>query len=262
MSKQNLILLPSEKMDINKKVDRNENSLIRMSSSVRVKMGFSDDSVEIWGNEDTSKGANGALMLTIFKAFSEDVKKVKKLVADGILAPEDVSRVGFVTSKIYKRITGKVPEPADRSNIWISNGIVDIMMGADPEFILMKDDGSSIVSANTVPGFTKYSPIGHDGAMAELRPAPATTPEKLVENIKILLSDDALTANIKKYRWLAGTYYKNAIRDFPVGGHIHIGNPIKIDNMDQQERELFFIAFNKIKEYWFEWRVVSFLNNL
>lgn len=244
-SKKGLILLASSSMDNNKKEDRNEHGLIRMSSKARTAQGFSEDAVEIWSQEnDVSTNANGALMLTIFKSYSEDIKRMKKLIAEGKLEPADVSRIGFVTSKTYKRITGKEPD-IDRTSIWISKDVVDIVLGADPEFILM-DKGGNIISANQVNGFTHYGSVAYDGAMAEFRPKPDVSPEGLVNNIRDIMKDEALTASIKNYDWMAGVFYKNAQRAFPIGGHIHIGNPIKIARIKQGARELFFKAFNKV----------------
>jgi hypothetical protein len=57
-------------MDTNKKTDRNENGLIRMSAPTRDFMAFTEDFVEIWPqNADTAKRMNCAVYLKIFKAF-------------------------------------------------------------------------------------------------------------------------------------------------------------------------------------------------
>ena len=65
-------------MDTNKKTDRNENGLIRMSAPTRDYMTFDKDFVEIWPqNTDTDKRINCAVYLKIFKAFSSDIKKLR-----------------------------------------------------------------------------------------------------------------------------------------------------------------------------------------
>ena len=89
---------------------------------------------------------------------------------------------------------------------------VSISLGCDPEFELLSQDteGKLRVIENKLfrePNGT----IGYDGHALELRPAPAKTPKKLVQNIKNLiqtLPPISATGN-----------------EFPLGGHIHIGVP-------------------------------------
>jgi hypothetical protein len=63
-----------------------------------------------------------------------------------------------------------------------------------------------------------------------------------------IFKNDALTSCIKDLRWMAGCYYKNSNRDFPIGGHIHIGNPIKITQFTEPKRLCLFIVMNKIMD--------------
>jgi hypothetical protein len=238
MAREKLILIPSEKMDFNKKEDRNEHGLVRMSKVARDSLGF-DRSVEIYPETNsTEKRLGGSVLLDIFQAFSEDLRKAR---TDG-LSEDDLKRVGFVTTKTFQKITGSEDRIPQKS-IWITKDVNDTVIGADPEFILFDEDGN-VVRANNVLSHTGL--IGSDGAMAEIRPRPAISPEGLVENIRMLLSDEDQIGSIKQYKWVAGCYYKDNNRDYPIGGHIHIGNPIQIARIDSDYRVDFFKSFNKI----------------
>lgn len=238
MERRELILIPSKAMDGNKKEGRNENGLVRMCKSTRASMGF-ESSVELYPiSSATEDRLRKSLLLEIYQAYSEDIKQAK---AGGVSA-EDMKRVGFVTTKTFNRITGS---SSTKENIWITDGIADTVIGADPEFILFGNDGK-VVRANNLIGHD--GKIGSDGAMAEVRPDPAITPEELVNNIKLLFRNDALVGKIKPYRWSAGCYFADENRDYPIGGHIHVGNPAQIAKIPMDKRERFFRSFNKIMD--------------
>jgi hypothetical protein len=235
--KKKLVLLPSRSMDNNRKEGRNENGLIRMPSKAREFMNFEEDKVEIWTVAGAEKKTS--VLLDIFHAYAADVKKVKDLVRKGDFKPADLNRIGFVTTKMYNRITGGQEE----KNIWVSTGVHDTVVGADPEFLLFNDKGE-VVHANGV--MKKEGMIGCDGAMAEVRPSPSTDPKGLIENIRSAFSNKSLTGPISPYEWRAGCYFKNSKRDYPMGGHIHFGNPAKVAQMQLSRREMFFNVLNKI----------------
>ncbi len=238
MAKAKMILVPSERMDNNKKQDRNEHQLVRMSAVARKNLGF-DNKVELWPQtSDTSKRMRCAMMLDIFQAFSADIKQLR---AEGF-TPEELRRVGFVTTKTYNRITGGSKQKVHKS-IWISDKESETVIGCDPEFLLFDHD-DNVVRANNV---LQYSGVlGCDGAMAEVRPKPAMSPEELVGNIRMIFGDTGVTSPISAYKWMSGCYFKDSRRDYPLGGHIHIGNPIRIAKMRVEDREKFFMVFNKI----------------
>jgi hypothetical protein len=238
MAKAKLILVPSEKMDNNKKEDRNEHGLVRMPSAARKNMGF-DKTVEL--SPDTKSAdrlIKSVMQLEIFQAFAADIKKLK---ADGFTA-EELKRVGFVTTRTFRKVTG-AKDKKPRKNIWISNDVSKTIIGADPEFLLFNKDGG-VVRANNVLGY--HGQLGCDGAMAEVRPKPAITPEDLTANIKAIFGNKGLTSDISNYDWMAGCYYKDHQRDYPMGGHIHIGNPIQLANLDSSKRDQVFKVMNKI----------------
>ena len=241
--KNNLLLFVSESMDANKKENRNEHGLVRMAAQTRRIMGFDDDSVELWNGCDDKSRINSSTILETFKAFTKDVTAAKQMVDEGKISKEDFQRVGFVTSRTYKRIVGNNHDAAN-INIWVSSGVEDTVIGADPEFLLF--NGKQVQRANQTNGLSKNSLIGCDGAMAEVRPEPATTPEGLVNNIMRIFKSDRHAGPIREFKWYSGVYHKDDVRDYPIGGHIHIGNPAKIARIGLNDREHFFRVFNKI----------------
>lgn len=243
MSRKPLVLIASDKMDVNKKKDRNENGLIRMPAKVRKAMGFTQESVEIYPGGNANDRIAKSQLLEIFQAFSGDIKKVNQMVVDGKITKEEATRVGFVTTYTLNKINGtKKTNKID--NIWISNTIHDTVIGSDPEFLLFEREGDRIVHAGSK--LSHAGELGSDGAMAELRPKPSTTVIDHIDNIAAILKYDKSVKNITDYRWMSGCYYRDDMRDYPIGGHIHIGNPVKIAKMPQRDRFAFFRVVNKI----------------
>lgn len=241
-SKNNLILMISPQMDANKKEDRNEHGLVRMSAKTRALMGFKDDSVELWNGVSDTTRIKSSTILSIFKAFATDIAAAKDLIDKGELNKDDFYRIAFVTTRTYQRILSDNQKSGD---VWITDSVADTVIGADPEFLLFTKDGV-VKYANSVGNLTKDGLIGYDGAMAEIRPGPAITPEGLVKNISTIFNNEALTTPILNFDWKSGVYYKDNNRDYPIGGHIHIGNPAKIARISSDNRELFFRVMNKI----------------
>jgi len=238
MARKQLILIASDSMDNNKKKDRNEHTLIRMPAKIRRGMGFGDDSVEVFTTGDVPKSR----LLDIFHAYSSDIKKVNKMIADKEITAEEATRIGFVTTKTLNKINGGKSKKA--RDIWVSDTIHDSVIGSDPEFLLFDKDSDKIIPANSKLGH--MGELGSDGAMAELRPKPSTTVKGHVDNIESILKYSKYTKTIKDYRWMSGCYYKDGSRDYPLGGHIHIGNPAKIAKMPQKDKHAFFRVVNKI----------------
>lgn len=226
-----IVLLPSKQMDANKKAERNEQELIRMPKFVRSVLEAEDSDIEIAG--ETAKTLN----LSVFKAFSEDLKS-----AMATLSVEALSKVCFVTTDNFNSLggTGKPFIEISASNTFLS-----MLIGTDPELLLMKE--GEVINASNVLTKNKTAKFGADGAMAELRPSPAKTPEDLVNNIRAVLHDENNIKGIDKYDWVSACYIdKPAGRDYPVGMHIHIDNPHKIAKLDINQRLRLFSVTNKI----------------
>ena len=244
MARQKLILIASESMDKNQKPDRDEDTLIRMSSVTRKNMQFNEDCVEVCPAGATAENQIArAKMLQIFKAFAADIKKAKAMADNGDLSKAELKRIGFVTTKTLNSINGASGRKQNK-NIWVSEGIEDTVLGADPEFLLFDRGNSNIVRANNI--LSKTGALGSDGAMAEIRPRPATTTEALILNMKKIFQSDGAVERIKSYKWAAGCYYQDSNRDYPIGGHIHVGTPLKIAKLDAKSKEAFFRVLNKI----------------
>jgi len=106
-----------------------------------------------------------------------------------------------------------------------ANGTSRILLGADPEFLLVTDDD------RVVPA-SRYWPDGHgigcDAAVvggqvrypvAELRPSPAASPQRLLASLRELMLQAAVMAQDQSLRWLAGGM---PVPGFALGGHIHL----------------------------------------
>jgi len=226
-------------MDTNKKEGRNENSLIRMSQPTRDHMGFGEKKVEVYPDSGKVEDRlHKTKLLSIFKAFSSDIRALREKG----MTPNELRRVGFVTSKTYSSIVGNKSNSCD--NIWVADDINDTVIGADPEFLLF--DGDTPFYANRGGVLPHYGELGYDGAMAEVRPSPALTPEGLVKNIEKVFKNKKLTVGISHLKWMTGCYFRDHRRDFPIGGHIHIGNPTRIAGLPGSDREYFFKIMNKI----------------
>jgi hypothetical protein len=74
--------------------------------------------------------------------------------------------------------------------------------------------------------------LGHDGPLAEVRPAPSVEVSEVVDNISKALKENH--SKIDQFSWLGGATYKSPPelekRVVQMGGHIHIGNPALLEN--------------------------------
>ncbi|OEG00179.1 hypothetical protein BHF71_06135 [Vulcanibacillus modesticaldus] len=104
----------------------------------------------------------------------------------------------------------------------------NVVLGADPEFVLQDKNGNLILASTYLP---KRGMVGCDYIwtnrdrtqlpLAELRPAPANDVRKLVINLyKSMLLGTKKISN-RELKWLAGAM---PIKGYPLGGHIHFSN--------------------------------------
>ncbi|MBO7746391.1 hypothetical protein I8J29_19445 [Paenibacillus sp. MWE-103] len=101
-----------------------------------------------------------------------------------------------------------------------------ILLGADPEFLLLSDAGKVVSAA-------RYLANGHGAGcdavvvggevrypVAELRPAPSPTPDGLARNVRLLLRQAARRIPDRPpLRWAAGGM---PAAGFSLGGHLHL----------------------------------------
>mgnify|MGYP003583170403 CR=1 FL=1 len=235
-------------MDGNKKSDRNEDVLLRMAKATRDSVAPGEDGVTLTGVAKTKK-------LEIFKAFSHDIRRVRELVLEDKIQFEDSHRVAFVSSRTFKELGGDgdfldlskaILQPPPQPKKVVHDVIDKLLIGTDPELLLMAK--GKVVNASNINGLTKQSKFGADGAMAEMRPDPALTPEGLVENIKTILRDEGLQERLLKYDFVSSCYHEEEQRDYPVGTHIHIDNPKLIAKLPVEERYRLFAVTNKIMD--------------
>jgi len=245
--KSQLILVPSKRMDINKKNSRNEDKLIRMGEKTRANLGLTNDkAVELWpDNNDINGKINHDRLALIFQAYSEDLKELK----ESGMNQEEYNRVGFVTTKIFKFICGR--KDTKKESIWLADSIEDTVIGADPEFALMKD--GEIQYAGNVPGFAFEGHLGNDGPLAEVRPDPATNVRDFVNNIQKVFESDPQRDCIIEYDWIGGCFFNSSAqqREFGIGGHAHIGTPVQLaelfnDGRKSDVKNMMFACLQKV----------------
>ena len=241
--KSQLVLVPSERMDNNQKQDRNEDRLIRMGVKARENLGLKNDkSVELWPDGDIKGKINHSKLLSIFQAFSSDLKELQR----SGMSSEEYHRVGFVTTKTFRYICGS--KKSSKSSIWIADTIEDTIIGADPEFMLMQD--GDVQYAGQVGGFGHEGELGSDGPLAELRPIPAVGVDDFIENIQGIFKSDPKREVILQFDWVSGCFFSSPThnREFTVGGHAHIGTPAQVTSAltDNRLRLILFSCLQKI----------------
>lgn len=229
-----IILIKSASMDLNKKKDRDENTLIRTTKRIREQL-TSDSSIEVWKNFKREEAEE----FNLHESYTKDIKLAASLVLKGDINKNDLSRVFFMSSFNYN----KFGDPNKQiSEVTMSTTFANMLIGSDPELLLMKE--GKVVHADLVDGFNDNS-FGQDGAMAEIRPDPSTTPEGIVENMRKIFSRKDTA--VEKLDWISTCYLESEKRDYPVGSHIHIGNPKKIEkNLNVDEKKRLFAVTNKI----------------
>ena len=103
-----------------------------------------------------------------------------------------------------------------------------VMIGADPEFLLLSKQGKVVSAARYLEG---GHGTGCDAAVvggrvmypvAELRPAPASAPDQLAAHIRKLLIQANTRISDHSLRWAAGGM---PVTGFALGGHIHMSGP-------------------------------------
>ncbi len=222
-----LILIVSKKMDSNQKDGRYEDRLIRMGVKARKYLGLANEkTVEIWPDTDTQERISRNRALEIFQAYSSDLKEAIKSMPE-----KDYERIGFVTSKTFDYICKD--SRRKKANIWLADTIEDTVVGGDPEFILTDADGHVQYAAEIMG---HGDSLGSDGPLAELRPEPAVSVEKFVDNIMDLLRDHPNVATIEPYNWLAACWLERervggSQHTWSIGGHIHLGTPARLSSL-------------------------------
>ncbi|WP_281887131.1 putative amidoligase domain-containing protein [Paenibacillus sp. YYML68] len=145
--------------------------------------------------------ASGALCVRSVEAIPELTPRLAKLFADAMNSYD----------KWLERTSTSAKRP--------------VMLGADPEFLLVTDRGKVRFASQFVG---KDGPFGCDAIMlpsrrkifplAELRPAPSTDVRRLIVHLHHTMQLAAKQITDTSLRWVAGGM---PVRGFPLGGHIH-----------------------------------------
>lgn len=102
---------------------------------------------------------------------------------------------------------------------------VDVMLGADPEFVLMSASGKIVPASRFFP---REGGAGCDSVvirgvrrwpLAELRPIPAAEPAAVAARLRRLLAGAARRTAGTALAWRAGAW---PVRGLPLGGHVHL----------------------------------------
>ncbi len=210
-SKVQLRLVASTKM-----AGAEENDIIRFPRRAREYFGFSNSKVLI------GKGYY-EVSLKVKKAYKEDIQRLAKMIRTGKVTEEEAQYVGFVTRSTRDRVTRK----KGRGDTWITEGISNITVGADPEFGLIDNDGTLIRGSYVVSHDGKF---GSDGPSVEVRPSPSTDHLEVIRNMEQILLNPPVEAD--GYRWRGGATFQDRHRVYWFGGHIHLGRPAQIEAED------------------------------
>ncbi len=138
----------------------------------------------------------------------------------------DVSATPVLTGRLLDVYSRAVADYARQLDRFMAPALdQSLLIGSDLEF-MMKSRKQRIVLASRY--FTPQGRIGCDARslngdkakrpLAELRPEPASSPERLCQNIDQLLRQAATVAKWKYPTWIAGS---SPFDHFSLGGHIH-----------------------------------------
>ena len=160
--------------------------------------------------------------LTIKQVYKEDLREINRQINKDILKPEDKNVCCFLSQVDFDVITHK----RGKYNPWVTNELEPIMIGADPEFVLV-DNEDVVRASDFLPFDDKF---GSDSNWAELRPDPSQDVIEVVNNISGLFLEG--NEAVDKLDWMAGACYPVDPSKIPylgkwcpIGGHIHLGNP-------------------------------------
>jgi hypothetical protein len=203
--KVQLRLLASKPMS-----DKSENGIIRFPKRARAYFGFSNNTVVLGkGKYQTN--------LKVKQAYKEDLRRLQDMIQQGKLSDEEAASVGFVSRTIQQRINRK------EGNVWVSDGVGSITVGADPEFGLIGHEGVLMRGSNVVPHNGRF---GSDGPSVEVRPPPDRDHLVVVKRIEEILKNPPEA--VDKFKWQGGATYQDKNRVYWFGGHIHLGRPVQI----------------------------------
>ena len=209
-----LRIVPSKQMDKKSSTKPEEHDKIRLSKVARA---FYDP--RNWKKTKLLvAGKKAQKPLNIGQAILADIRRRKD---EGKVT----KNIGFVTTKTFNYLMGK-RSPED---IWISEAAEAVTIGADPEFVLINDQGIAQFAQTVFQKkiYDKTDKLGHDQPCAEVRPDPSKSVDGLILNISKILNDKTLNSKIIDLGWVGGASYKHPSQNYRycIGGHLHFGLP-------------------------------------
>ena len=168
-----------------------ENKVIRVPKNIRESLGFSLGEFIVL-EDDT--------VLQVNKPYKQDIETY------GI-------EFCFVTESTFNNIK--------TDNNCKFNIVNDITLGCDPELFLYNTTTGNL--ANALSWFRKWDPIGADGLLCELRPAPHTNPSVVTNNIyNMLVQVQHKINNVNPDIYMVAA---SALCGITAGFHCHLGIP-------------------------------------
>ncbi|WP_426453712.1 putative amidoligase domain-containing protein [Paenibacillus sp. S-38] len=170
------------------------------------------------------------------KALREAVKALYALGLDygvvrigvrtgGTLAVRRVEAVPELTPRLAELFAAAMNKYGTRLEERRGAPRLDVMLGADPEFLLLNDRGKVRFASAFMD---KDGPVGCDAIvlpsrrkiypLAELRPRPSTEVRELIVQLHRTLQLAARRITDEELVWVAGGM---PVKGFPLGGHIH-----------------------------------------
>ena len=113
----------------------------------------------------------------------------------------------------------------------MNNKTIDFTIGADPEFVFIKNNGHIVRSTDHVSNEEGIE-FGSDGNCStfEIRPAPSKNPIQVVNNIyDIFVRHVVKEPEFIKFKWISGSWHNS----YPFGGHVHFGIPARFITHEQ-----------------------------
>jgi len=213
--KEKIVLVKSAQMG-----RRKEHGLVRIPKRVRSRINPGAKTLELYKISNSADRDKFSKALEIRQAYKADLQLATKLQQKGELTQADRDKLAFVSATTFRVIAGGITG-TKVSAAYIADTVEDILIGTDPEFALMNDNGGIVNALNAFQYKYLNEPLGADdyGLQVELRPAPSTDHGDLVESMRSILQNDPKVEKISNYKWWATSY-----NSFGFGGHIHIGN--------------------------------------
>lgn len=206
MSELQIPIKISQTMVNNFNTQLNENFLIRIPEKIRIKFNIDLGKSMLFRTNECK-----TLQLFINKAYKEDS-----------LINEDVC---YITEYVYGLLKNNKIITTDNK----------ITLGCDPEFFLVEKNTKNIVYAYNL--LNKWGDVGHDGVVAELRPAPSLLPSEVTNNLYELIKKlRTILNNNEQYDTSNILFYsKSSYGELYAGYHLHYGIPNHILYSNKQE---------------------------